>query len=130
MNANNPARTIFAILLGYLAFLLLEVIGATLAAGALHATSGSSLLIAGETVTFVSAIVAGAVAARLAKGRPLAHAGALGLSMLSVTIVATAISPRSAHALYPQWFPYASAVLAGAGAFIGGALVSGASGVH
>lgn len=124
MKEYTPARTIFAIFLGYLAFLLLEVIGAFVTAGPLHATGTGSLLVSGEAVTLLSAIVAGALAARVAKVRPLAHAGALGLSMFSVTIVVAIVSPRSPHAIYPAWFPYATACLAGAGSFVGGALAT------
>ena len=123
----SPARTIFAVLLGYLALLVLEVIGGIAAGAIVHARTGAGVLIAGEIVVLVSAIAAGAITARTARERPLAHAGALGLSILSVTAVLAAVSPRSAHATVPVWYPYAIALFGGVGAFIGGALASGST---
>lgn len=118
----TPARTILAVLLGYLTFLILEVLGAIVTASVLRLSTGAPLLISGEVVTFIAAIVGGGVAARVARDRPLEHAAALGLSLFTVTVLVTIITPRPAVAAYPGWFPYVTAVFGGLGAFVGGAL--------
>ena len=120
----NPARTIFAVLLGYLAFIVLGVIGVLVAAGSLHAASGLSMLIAGEVVTFVAALIAGAITARVATTRALAHAGGLGLAILLVTALKASVAHPIASSPYPAWYPYAAALFGGVGAFVGGALTA------
>ena len=120
----SPARTLLAVLLGYLAFLVFGFFGGVFMALAMRARSGSGLLIGSEIVAFVAAAAAGAITARIAQRKPLAHAAALGLSVFSVTVVATIVLPRNPHAYYPSWYPFAAAVLGGVGAFVGGALVS------
>lgn len=123
----SSGRTLLAVLLGYLTFLILEIIGAFMTASVLRARSGAALLISGEIVTFIAAALAGAVTARIARSRPLAHAGALGLAMFSVTVVVTAVAPHRAASPYPGWYPYAIALLSGVGAFLGGAFVRSGS---
>jgi hypothetical protein len=124
LTQSSPARTILAVFLGYLTFLAVEIVGAFASAAVFRATSGSSLLVSGELVTFLAAAIGGAVAARVARTRPLAHAGALGLAMFSVTVIVTIITPHRITP-YPGWFPYATALLSGFGAFVGGALAGG-----
>lgn len=118
----SPARTILAVLAGYLTFLVLEILGAIVTASVLRVSTGGPLLISGEVVTFIAAIVGGGVAARIARNRPLEHAAALGLSMFTVTVLVTIVTPRPANAAYPAWFPYVTALFGGLGAFVGGAL--------
>ena len=120
----TPARTVLAVFLGYLAFLLVEVAGNLIAGVLLCSTSRGTLILTGELVTVVSAAIAGAVAARVASTRPLAHAGALGLAIFSVTAIASAAIPPRAPSPFPAWFPYVNAVLGGVGAFMGGAIVA------
>ncbi|HEV3154955.1 MAG TPA: hypothetical protein VGZ02_14195 [Candidatus Baltobacteraceae bacterium] len=127
MTSPSPARTVLAVFLGYLTFLILEIGGAFAAAAAANLRTGSSLLISGELTTFVAAAAGGAVAARVAQSRPLAHAGALGLSIFSVTVLVSALVQHRAPSPYPGWYPYANAILSGVGAFVGGALVGARS---
>lgn len=110
----RPARTLLAVLLGYLALLAVELIGAIVFRG----------IIGGEFVTFVSGVVAGAVTAKVAVQRPLLHAIVLGAVVICVTILVTAFSKRGLLPGIPAWYPYAAALLAGTGAFVGGALAT------
>lgn len=114
-----------AVLLGYLTLIVLEVIGGTMLAAVLHGQIHGSAIYGGEIIVLVSGVIAGGVTARLAPSRPLSHATALALAIVSATSVATAISRPVAHSVFPGWYPYAAAVLGGVGAFVGGALVSG-----
>jgi hypothetical protein len=60
----------------------------------------------------------------MAPTRPLAHATVLGLTIFSVLVIVTAISKPPPPSLYPSWYPYASAFLAGFGAIFGGGVAS------
>ena len=120
----NPGRTILAVLVGYLTLIVLEVIGGFMLSAVLRGQMHGSALYGGEIIVLVSGVIAGAVTARLAPSRPLSHATALALAIVSATSVATAISRPPAHALFPAWYPYVAAVLGGVGAFVGGALAS------
>lgn len=120
----NPGRTILAVLLGYLTLIVLEVIGGTMLAAAQRGQLHAPSLYGGEIIVLVSGVIAGAVTARLAPSRPLSHATALALAIVSATSVATAISRTPSHMIYPLWYPYVAAVLGGVGAFVGGALAS------
>jgi len=124
VSSGSPARTVLAVFLGYLTFLMLEIVLGFLAAAFLHSTNRASLVITAELLTFLSAAAGGAVAARMAPERPLAHAGALGLAVLTVTIAVSVLVPQRAQSPFPAWFPFASAVFGGAGAFLGGGLVT------
>ena len=84
------------------------------------------MLIAGEVVTFVAGLIAGAITARVATTRALAHAGGLGLAILLVTALKAFVAHPIAHSPYPGWYPYAAALFGGIGAFVGGALTAGA----
>jgi hypothetical protein len=86
--------------------------------------AGASALIGHEAVAFVSGVVAGAVTARLAPSRPLSHATALALTIVSATVLAALIARPPAHGPFPGWYSYALALFSGVGAFFGGALVS------
>lgn len=101
-------------LLGYLCLLAVELAGALIFRG----------IIGGEFVTFISGLVAGAVTARVATARPLLHACVLAVVIVGVTVFAAAFSKRPPVPGIPTWYPYAAALLAGAGTFIGGALSS------
>lgn len=111
-----------AVLLGYLALIILELIGGALLAGIYRGHTGGQLILGGEIVTFIAGILAGAITARMAPSRPLAHATVLGFTILTVTCIVTAISHPPAGAIYPSWYPYAAAALSGVGAFTGGAI--------
>jgi len=122
----NPARTVLAVFVGYLALLVLGVLGELLLVSILRGqTTGSSVMIAHEAVAFIAGIVAGAITARMAPSRRLSHATALALTIISATVLATALAKPPVHALFPGWYPYALALFSGVGAFGGGALVSG-----
>jgi hypothetical protein len=108
-------RTVLAVLLGYLSLLAVELAGAFIFRG----------IIGGEFVTFISGVIAGLVTARVAAARPMLHAGVLGVVVVGVTVFAAAFSKRAPVAGVPSWYPYAAALLAGAGCFIGGAFESG-----
>lgn len=110
----KPLRTILAVLLGYVALLAVELAGALV----FHDIVGS------EFMSFVSGVAAGALTARIAVERPLMHAVVLGVVVISVTVVGAAFSKRPAIAGIPPWYPYAAALLAGAGTFVGGALAT------
>ena len=110
----RPARTILAVLLGYLCLLAIELLGAFLFRGT----------IGGEFVAFVSGVIAGAVTARVAASRPLLHAIVLGVVVVSITCMGAAFAKRPVLQGIPVWYPYAIALLAGAGIFIGGALAA------
>jgi hypothetical protein len=121
----NPGRTVLAVLAGYLTLIALELLGGAVLGGVLRPrTGGSSAMIGGEIVAFVSGLGAGGITARLAASRPLAHATALALTIVSATSLATAIAKPPAHQLYPGWYPYVLAVFSALGAFTGGVLVS------
>lgn len=75
-------------------------------------------------MTFFSGIIAGLVTARIAANRPLLHAIVLGVVVISVTFFAAAFTKHPVVAGIPAWYPYASALLAGAGTVVGGALAT------
>jgi hypothetical protein len=121
----NPGRTILAVLVGYLTLIVLEVLGGAVLGSVLRVQiGGSSAMIGGEVVVLVSGIAAGAMTARLAPSRRLAHATALALTIVSATSLATAIAKPPAHQLYPGWYSYVLALFSGVGAFTGGVLAS------
>ena len=112
-------------LVGYLTLIVLEVLGGAVLASALRSrVGGANAIIGGELVALVSGLAAGAITARIARSRALAHATALALTIVSATWLATAIAKPPAHHLYPSWYPYVLAVFSGLGAFIGGVLVA------
>lgn len=113
-----------AVLVGYLALIILEVIGGAFLAAALRGHGGATLIVGGEVVTFVAGVMAGAITARMAPTRPLTHATVLGLTVITVTSIVAAISQPPAGTTFPHWYPYAAALLGGAGAFVGGALAN------
>ncbi len=115
-----------AVLAGYLALIVLELVGAAMLSAAMHGRMGPQAIIGGEIVALAAGIVAGAVTARLAPSRPLSHATALGFAIASATALAAAISKPPPHQPFPSWYPYAAALLGGVGAFVGGALASSA----
>lgn len=101
-------------LLGYLSLLAIELAGAFIFRG----------IIGGEFVAFTSGVIAGAITARIASSRPLLHAVVLGAVVICITCLGAAFSKRPPIPGIPSWYPYAVALLAGAGIFIGGALLS------
>lgn len=113
-----------AVLVGYLALIILELIGGAFLAAAFRGHTGGPLIVGGEFVTFVAGVLAGAITARMAPARPLTHATVLGLTVVTVTSIVAAISKPPPGAVFPHWYPYAAALLGGAGAFIGGALTN------
>jgi hypothetical protein len=120
----NPARTVLAVFVGYLTLLIVGVFGEIVLLNVLRARQQNlSAMVGHETVALFAGIVAGAITARMAPSRGLSHASALSLTIISATVLATALS-RPVHHSYPAWYPYALAVLSGIGAFTGGALAS------
>lgn len=111
-------------LLGYLSLLAVEYVGGLLVLGAGSHMSTSGLMLAGEVVTFAAGIIAGAITARVAVARPLLHAAVLGVVIVCVTAFIAAFSKRPLTPGVPGWFPYAAALLTGAGAFVGGAIAT------
>lgn len=75
-------------------------------------------------MSLISGVIAGVVTARVATARPLLHAAVLGVVIVAVTVLAAAFSKRALAPGVPTWYPYAAALLAGAGTFVGGALSS------
>lgn len=112
-----------SVLVGYCALIILLLIGGALLNALFHGNT-RAMLVGGTVVTFICGVLAGGITARMAPMKPLAHATVLGLTIFTVLTIVTAISKRPAVALYPAWYPYASAFLAGAGAIFGGAVVS------
>jgi hypothetical protein len=113
-----------AVLVGYCALIILLLIGGTVLSAFLHGNP-RAMIVGGTVVTFICGVLSGGITARMAPARPLAHATVLGLTIFTVLTIVTAISKRPPGALYPAWYPYASAFLAGAGAIFGGAVSSG-----
>lgn len=117
----KPARTILAVLLGFFVWLAVFLLGGLFFAVVAARSGYTQWMLIGEVVSFVAGVAAGAVAARVASERPLLHAGVLGVVMICVLTLVTAFTKHRATTL-PSWYPYAAAVLTGAGAFVGGAL--------
>jgi hypothetical protein len=120
----KPARTILAVLLGYLVWFGVLLAGGLLFGAAAARGGTSQMMLVGEIVFFVAGVGAGAVAAAVAQARPLLHAIVLGVAMVCVMILGAAFSKRPMTAGVPSWYPYAVALLSGAGTFVGGALAS------
>ncbi|HZZ66200.1 MAG TPA: hypothetical protein VFE17_11910 [Candidatus Baltobacteraceae bacterium] len=120
----NPSRTVLAVLLGYLALILLEVLGGAFLYALRFIPGTSNTMIASECVVLISGVVAGGITARLAPSRPLSHAGALALAIISATSIATALVHPHTHQIYPMWYPYVLGFFGGLGAFAGGAFVT------
>jgi hypothetical protein len=120
----KPARTILAVLLGYLAWFGVLLAGGLLFGAAASRAGTTQTMFVGEIVFFVAGIAAGAVAAAVAQARPLLHAIVLGVAMICVMVFGAAFSKRPSAPGIPSWYPYAVALLSGAGTFVGGALAS------
>jgi hypothetical protein len=110
----KPARTVLAVLLGYLALLAVEFLGAVLVRG----------LIALEAMTFLAGVAGGGVTARVAGTRPLLHAGVLAAVIIAVGSLAAEFSRHPLPPGVATWYPYAATLLTGAGTFVGGALAA------
>lgn len=113
-----------AVLVGYCSLIILTLIGGALL-NAVFGANHRTVVVGGTVVTFISGVIAGGITARMAPTRPLAHATVLGLTIFSVLVIVSAISKKPPATLYPPWYPYASAFLAGFGAIFGGGVVSG-----
>lgn len=116
---NAMGRSIVAIASAVGALLLIVIIGTVAAAAVFPAADGvlsGSYLAANLGVSLVAAAVAGAGAARLAPRRPLAHAGAVVLVLLALSV-----SGGSAADGQPDWYPL-TVLLLGVLGVAGGAL--------
>jgi putative membrane protein (TIGR04086 family) len=113
-----------AVLVGYCALIILLLIGGAVLNSFLH-NNTRALIVGGTVVTFLCGVISGGITARMAPSRPLAHATVLGLTIFSVLTIVTAISKRPPNTMYPPWYPFAAAFLAGAGAIFGGSVASG-----
>lgn len=111
-------------LLGYLAWFGVLLAGGLLFGAAASRAGTTQTMFVGEIVFFVAGIAAGAVAAAVAQARPLLHAIVLGVAMICVMVFGAAFSKRPSAPGIPSWYPYAVALLSGAGTFVGGALAS------
>jgi hypothetical protein len=112
-----------AVLVGYCALIILLLIGGAVLNSFFHGNT-RAMIVGGTVVTFICGVISGGITARMAPTRPLAHATVLGLTIFTVLTIVTAISKRPPGAMYPVWYPYASAFLAGAGAIFGGGVAS------
>jgi hypothetical protein len=119
----KPARTILAVLLGFFVWLAVIIVGGLFFASAAAHAGSSQLMITGEIVSFVAGVAAGVAAAAIAVERPVLHAGVLGIVMICVLFFAAASARRPLVGV-PPWYPYAAALLTGAGAFVGGTLAN------
>jgi hypothetical protein len=119
----RPARTILAVLLGFFVWLAVVILGGLFFASAAARAGTSQMMLIGEIVSFVAGVAAGVVSAAVASARPLLHAGVLGVVMVCVLFFAAAFSKRPLAGI-PPWYPYAAALLSGAGTFVGGALAT------
>lgn len=113
-----------AVLVGYCALIILLLIGGAVLSSFFHGNP-RAMIVGGTVVTFICGVISGGITARMAPARPLAHATVLGLTIFTVLTIVTAISKRPPNTLYPAWYPYASAFLAGAGAIFGGGVAGG-----
>ena len=121
----NRSRTILAVLVGYCALVILLLIGGAVLSAIAHGAV-RSLIAGGMVVTFLCGVIAGGITARMAPSRPFAHATVLGLTIFSVLTITTSLAKPPPGSMYPHWYPYAAAFLAGVGAIVGG-FVSGSS---
>lgn len=119
----KPARTVLAVLLGFFVWLAVIIVGGLFFASAAAHAGSAQLMLTGEIVSFVAGVAAGVAAAAIATERPLLHAVVLGVVMVCVLFFAAAYARRPLVGV-PNWYPYAAALLTGAGAFVGGALSS------
>jgi hypothetical protein len=121
----RPARTILAVLLGYLVWFGV-LLGGGVLFGAIAGRNAhvSQVMLIGEVVMFVAGVAAGAVTAAVADARPLLHAMVLGVAMMAVLMLGAAFSKRVPTPGIPPWYPYAAALLAAAGTFVGGSLAT------
>lgn len=119
----RPARTILAVLLGFLVWLAVVILGGLFFAAAAARSGTPQLMLTGEIVSFVAGVAAGVIAGIIAGARPLLHAIVLGVVMVCVLFFAAASAKRPVIGM-PTWYPYAAALLSGAGTFVGGALAS------
>lgn len=119
----KPLRTLLAVLLGFFVWLAVLLVGGLFFAVAAARAGAVQVMFTGEVISFIAGIAAGIATAVLAVARPLLHALVLGAVMVCVLCFAAAFSKRPLAGI-PSWYPYAAALLTGAGAFVGGALAS------
>lgn len=110
-------------MLGFFVWFAVLILGGLFFASAAARGGTAQMMLTGETVSFVAGVAAGVVAAAVASARPMLHAGVLGVVMISVLFFAAAFAKRPLVGI-PPWYPYAAALLSGAGTFVGGALAS------
>lgn len=119
----KPARTLLAVLAGYLVMLVCEIVGAVFLAVALHGRGHAATLFGNELVVLLAGLIAGAVAARIGRVRPVLHAALLATVVFVITVAVAALSPRTGGA--PSWYALSLACIGAFGAVVGGALTSG-----
>jgi len=126
------ARTFIAVMSGFLTMMLLVIAGtvaatALLLPGGLHAVQGESApahlppayLAANLAISLAAAVAGGWLTSKLAVQAPFAHAAALAV----VVLVMSLGSMPSAQPGQPAWYGWAIAVLGVAGVLAGGWLL-------
>ena len=109
--------------LGFFVWLAVVLLGGLFFASAAARAGTSQMMFTGEAVSFIAGIAAGVVAGVVASARPLLHAIVLAVVMVCVLFFTASFSKRPLVGV-PPWYPYAAALLSGAGTFVGGALAS------
>jgi hypothetical protein len=128
-------RSVFAVILGYLAAVLLVVAGLGLAGMLFLPPPGRpygpgvspAYLIANVLVSIAAAVVGGLTAGIVARRSPILHASALAAIMFIVGIASMVASGGAAPG-QPAWYPLAIAVIGPVGALVGGWLQQRRSG--
>lgn len=110
-------------LLGFFVWFAVVLLGGLFFASAAARAGTTQMMLTGEIVSFVAGVIAGLVAAAVARARPLLHAMVLGVVLVCVLFFAASFSKRPMLGI-PGWYPYAAALLSGAGIFIGGFFAS------
>jgi len=115
-------RTLLAVLGGVLTTVVLVGLTTWAAAAALGIAPGrptTAYLAANLALSAASAVAGGYAAAALASRARLAHAGALAVVLLALSIYAIA---QPVEVGQPPWYPYALTALGPLGALAGGAI--------
>jgi hypothetical protein len=118
-------RSIFAVITGLLAVIVLSTVTDALlyATGVFPRLGGAManpLFVLATAYRTVYSVAGSYLAARLAPGRPMGHALALGVIGLMVSITGAVATWNRVPSLGPHWYPVALIVLAMPSAWLGG----------
>ncbi len=133
IETNRPRRTlrsVGAVLAGFLVIIIIT----TATDMAMHATGvfpqsglpmSNALWLLATAYRIVYGVVGCYIAARLAPGRPMQHALALGVVGLALSIVGAVVTWDRGPGFGPHWYPLALVAIAIPSAWLGGKLGGG-----